>query len=116
MMLTQCFVSSHYLSSPIVTSSICEHPASREKRNITNETSADDGIDLDSIPVSATVKWTVPDKSNCCQFHVVEVRVRERLRSSWKRELSRDPVPLILAVACGCLPFQDQVPWTTKSS
>ena len=53
MTLAQCFVSSRYLSSPTVTSSICEHPASRETER--NETSADDGIDLDSIPASATV-------------------------------------------------------------
>ena len=42
-----------FVPLPIVTSSICEHPASRETER--NETRADDGIDLDSIPASATV-------------------------------------------------------------
>ena len=30
MLLAQCFVLSHYLSSPIITPSICEHPPSHE--------------------------------------------------------------------------------------
>ena len=53
MTLAQRSVSSRYLSSPIVTSSICEHPMSRETER--NETQADGGIDLDSIPASVTV-------------------------------------------------------------
>ena len=32
---------------------------------------------------------TVPDQSDCSKFHV---RARERPRSSWQRELARDPV------------------------
>ena len=47
MTLAQRFVSSHYLSSPIITSSICEHPASRETEQ--NETQADGGIDLSLV-------------------------------------------------------------------
>ena len=42
-----------FVSSPIVTSSICEHPASRETER--NEMQAGGRIDLDSISVSATV-------------------------------------------------------------
>ena len=53
MTLTQRSVSSRYLAPPTVTSSICEYPVSRETER--NETRADGGIDLDSIPASATV-------------------------------------------------------------
>ena len=55
MTLVQRFVSSRYLLSTTITSSIYEHPVSRETERNDKKTSADDGIDLDSIPMSATV-------------------------------------------------------------
>ena len=100
------FSSFHYLSSLIVTLSICEHPASNETEKNIKKTLVDDGIDLSSILFSAIISTDIHvhlTNHIASRFHVkskltthTPKKIRRKLKSLQYHACTLCGIPLCL--------------------